>query len=86
MPATNKAPHVSTSTKTIKLVAYQRKPFIRQIQNPHEAMDPYITTSNHRSAEGLGGGGRVGFGVGFTPSTPTAIAAAKKTKWHMANQ
>jgi hypothetical protein len=39
--ATKRAPHVITSAQTIKLTAYQRNPFIRQIQNPQEASDPY---------------------------------------------
>ena len=53
--ATNNAPQVITSAKTIKLVAYHRKPFIHQIQSPHETTDPYVTTSNQCSADGLGG-------------------------------
>ena len=78
--ATKRAPHVITSAQTIKLTAYQRNPFIRQIQNPKEASDPHSTTANQSSADDLGGWGRVGLLIGFAPNTPTAIAATKNRR------
>lgn len=78
--ATNSAPQVINSAIAIRLVAYHRNPFMRQIQNPHEIRDPYVTASKHSSAALLAEWGTWGLITGFRPSTPAKIAAAKKSR------
>ena len=80
IPATNSAPHVTSSAKAIRLVAYHRNPFMRQIQNPHEASDPYVTTSRYNFAVWIAEWGRVGLVTGLPPITPTVIDEPGKNK------
>lgn len=86
MPATNSAPIVGSSMRAIKLLANQRNPFMRQIQNPPEASEAYQSTYRHRLAARFGSWGRAGFVVGDGHSVPTAIAAGKNNNWDSASQ
>ena len=80
MPATTNAPHVTNSARAIRLAANHRIPFIRQIQNPQDAIEQYVTASRSSFADRSAWWGILGLVIGLAISTPTVMAATKNSK------
>ena len=80
MPAQNWALKASSSMSAIKLIAYQRNPFMRQIQTAHDTNEPHTSTSKHSIPDRFPWRRYAGTLSGTANQIPAATVAAKKSR------